>query len=90
MHGLGLRSPETPSPLSLFMNILCRSGGELSFDPLITRSGDTFTFETQLGAVVVFSACPQDIRLINGTAGQPAGAHFQIFDSDSRHGGDAE
>ena len=90
MHGLRLTPPETPSPLNLFMNIPWRSGGELSFDPPVTRPGDAITFEAQLDAVVAFSACPQDILPINGTAGQPTEAHFQVFDPDSRQGEDAK
>ena len=43
MHGLGLTPPETPSPLNLFMNIPWQSGGELSFDPPVTRPGDAIT-----------------------------------------------
>ena len=87
MHGLGLTPPETPSPLNLFMNIPWRSTGELSFDPPVTRPGDAITFEAQLDAVVVFSACPQDILPINGTAGRPTEAHFQVSDPNPQHGG---
>ena len=86
MHGLGLTPPETPSPLNLFMNIPWRSGGELSFDPPVTRPGDSITFEAQLDAVIVFSACPQDILPINGTTGQPTEAHFRIHDAEVRQG----
>ena len=87
MQGLGLTPPETPSPLNLFMNIPWQNTGELSFDPPVTRPGDAVTFEAQLDAVVVFSACPQDILPVNGTAGRPTEAHFRIFDAESRHGG---
>ena len=89
MHALGLTPPETPSPLNLFMNIPWQSGGELSFDPPVTRPGDAITFEAQLDAVMAFSACPQDILPINGTAGRPTEAHFQILDPDSLQGGRA-
>ena len=87
MQVLGMTPPETPSPLNLFMNIPWQNGGELSFDPPVTRPGDAITFEAQLDAVMVFSACPQDILPINGTAGRPTEAHFRIVDADSRNGG---
>ena len=87
MHGLGLTPPETPSPLNLFMNIPWQRAGALSFDPPVTRPGDSITFEAQLDAVMVFSACPQDILPINGTAGQPTEAHFRISDPDPKRGG---
>ena len=88
MHALGLTPPETPSPLNLFMNIPWQSTGELSFDPPVTRPGDSITFEAQLGAVVAFSACPQDILPINGTAGRTTEAHYEISDPALEHGGD--
>ena len=87
MHSVGLTPPETPSPLNLFMNIPWQRAGALSFDPPVTRPGDSITFEAQLDAVMVFSACPQDILPINGTAGQPTEAHFRISDSDPKRGG---
>ncbi|MCY4221411.1 MAG: urea carboxylase-associated family protein [Thiotrichales bacterium] len=86
MHGLGLTPPETPSPLNLFMNIPWQSGGALSFDPPVTRPGDSITLEAQLDAVVAFSACPQDILPINGKAGRPTEAHFRIHDAGARNG----
>ena len=76
MHALGLTPPETPSPLNLFMNIPWRSGGELSFDPPVTRPGDYIVLEAQLDLVVAFSACPQDILPINGAAGRPTRGPF--------------
>ena len=87
MRSLGLTPPETPCPLNLFMNIPWQSGGELSFDPPVTRPGDSITFEVQLDAVMAFSACPQDLLPVNGTAGRPTEAHFQIFDPAARQGG---
>ena len=87
MRSLGLTPPETPCPLNLFMNIPWQSGGELSFDPPVTRPGDSITFEAQLDAVMAFSACPQDLLPVNGTAGRPTEAHFQIFDPAARQGG---
>ena len=89
MHELGLAPPETPCPLNLFMNIPWSSAGELSFEPPVTRPGDSITFEAQLDAVVVFSACPQDILPINGTTGRPTEAHFRIHDAEARQGGNA-
>ena len=79
--------PETPSPLNLFMNIPWQGDGALSFDPPVTRPGDSITFEAQLDAVVAFSACPQDILPINGTTGRPTEAHFEISEPIPKQGG---
>jgi uncharacterized protein YcgI (DUF1989 family) len=77
---LGLRPPETPSPLNLFMNIPWTQAGALSFEEPKTKPGDYVVLKAELDAVVAMSACPQDILPINGRARQPTEAHFQISD----------
>ncbi len=79
MNELGLEAPETPSPLNLFMNIPWTAQGALAFEPPLTRPGDYVVLEAQLDLVIAFSACPQDILPVNGTAGRPTEAHFQII-----------
>ncbi|MBI1779501.1 MAG: urea carboxylase-associated family protein [Proteobacteria bacterium] len=78
MAELGLRPPETPSPLNLFMNIPWTASGELSFEEPKTKPGDYVVLRAELDVVVAMSACPQDILPINGRARQPTEAHFQI------------
>jgi uncharacterized protein YcgI (DUF1989 family) len=80
MDALGLEAPETPSPLNLFMNIPWSADGALAFEPPLTRPGDYVVLEANLDLVIAFSACPQDILPVNGKAGQPTEAHFQILD----------
>ena len=82
LNELGLEPPETPSPLNLFMNIPWTAKGELAFEPPMTRPGDYVVLEAQIDVVIAFSACPQDILPINGKAGRPTEAHFQILDCD--------
>ncbi|HEX9585080.1 MAG TPA: urea carboxylase-associated family protein [Gammaproteobacteria bacterium] len=79
MAELELSPPETPSPLNLFMNIPWTADGTLSFEPPVTRPGDYVTFEARTDLVIAFSACPQDILPINGKAGRPTEAHFEIL-----------
>jgi len=45
----------------------------------VTRPGDYVTFEARTDLVIAFSACPQDILPINGKAGRPTEAHFEIL-----------
>ena len=78
MRELELSPPETPSPLNLFMNIPWTADGTLAFEPPVTRPGDYVVFEAQVDLVIAFSACPQDILPINGKAGTPTEAHFEI------------
>ncbi len=79
MKAIGLEAPETPSPWNLFMNIPWSADGTLAFEPPLTRPGDYVVLEAKLDVVIAFSACPQDILPINGRAGRPTEAHFQIL-----------
>jgi uncharacterized protein YcgI (DUF1989 family) len=75
---LGLRPPETPSPLNLFMNIPWTADGVLSFEPPVSTRGSYIRLRAEMDLVIAFSACPQDILPINGRAGQTTEAHFCI------------
>ena len=76
---LGLRPPETPSPLNLFMNIPIKPDNSLSFEPAVSRPGDRVVLQAEMDCVIAFSACPQDIVPINGLARKPTEAHYQIL-----------
>ena len=75
---LGLRPPEVPSPLNLFMNIPVKDGKVLEFCPPVSRPGDRVALVAEMDCIVVFSACPQDILPINGIGRKPTEAHFVI------------
>jgi uncharacterized protein YcgI (DUF1989 family) len=75
---LGLKAPETPSPLNLFMNVPVQPNGSLRFDPPVSTPGSYVSMRAEMDLVVAFSACPQDILPVNGTACRPTEAHFQI------------
>jgi uncharacterized protein YcgI (DUF1989 family) len=53
--------------------------GALSFEEPLTKPGDYVVLRAEMDLVIAFSACPQDILPINGRAGQPTEAHFQIL-----------
>lgn len=78
MNAIGLRAPETPSPLNLFMNIPWTAPGGLSFEAPETRPGDYVILRARLSCVVAMSACPQDILPINGH--HPTEAHYEVTD----------
>jgi hypothetical protein len=80
LNALGLTSPETPSPFNLFMNIPWTEAGDLSFNAPISTPGSYVVLRAEMDAVIAFSACPQDILPINGTACTPTEAHFEILD----------
>jgi len=79
LAALGLSPPETPSPLNLFMNIPWTGSGELSFDPPVSTPGSYVALRAEMDLVIAFSACPQDILLINGIGCKPTDAHFEIL-----------
>lgn len=79
LGALGLKPPETPSPLNLWMNIPIRPDGSLSFDPPVSRRGDYVVLQAEMDAVVAFSACPQDVLPINGVGRSPTEAHFEVM-----------
>ncbi len=78
MKALGFTPPETPSPLNLFMNIPWTPDGQLSFDAPVSTRGSYVVLRAEMDLIIAFSACPQDILPINGTAGKPTEAHFEI------------
>jgi hypothetical protein len=79
MRQLGLRAPECPSPLNLWMNIPVGEGGRTEWGEPVSKPGDHVVLRAELDCVVAMSACPQDILPINGAARQPTEAHYQIL-----------
>jgi uncharacterized protein len=61
----GIPYDAVPSPLNLFMNIPWTAEGALEFAPSPARQGDYVTLEALTDVIVVLSACPQDIVVIN-------------------------
>jgi uncharacterized protein len=62
-HGITYQA--VPSPLNLFMNIPWSAEGALEFAPSPARRGDYVTLAALADVLVVLSACPQDIVVIN-------------------------
>lgn len=77
---LGYAEQPVPAPLNLFMNIPVAGDGSLRFEPSPARPGDAVTLEAVRDAVVVFSACPQDLVPINGAAMRPTAIAVDIPD----------
>jgi uncharacterized protein YcgI (DUF1989 family) len=60
------------------MNIPWRQDGLLEWGNCLCKKGDHVIFRTEMDAIVVFSACPQDMLPINN--GTPTEAHFEVLD----------
>ena len=78
LSALGLIAPETPCPLNLFMNIPLGTGGTLSFAAPASAPGSFVRLRAEMDAIIVFSACPQDMVPVNGLACTPTEAHYRI------------
>jgi hypothetical protein len=79
MAQLGLTPPETPSPLNMWMNIPVGRDNSIQFLPTVAKPGDCVVLRAEMDVVMAFSACPQDILPINGTACKPVECHFQVI-----------
>jgi uncharacterized protein len=77
MAALGLRPPEVPCPLNMWMNIPVRPDGSLGFEPTVAKPGDHVLLRAEMDLVAVFSACPMDITPVNGL--KPTNAHFLVL-----------
>jgi uncharacterized protein YcgI (DUF1989 family) len=75
---LGITAARVPNPFNLFQNMPWTQTGQLSFTAPVSRPGDTVTFRAVRDAVVVMSACPQDLLPVNGTAQRPTDVEFRI------------
>jgi uncharacterized protein YcgI (DUF1989 family) len=80
LQAIGLKRVVHPAPFNLFMNIPVKDGVAVSFEPPVTKPGDSITFRAEMDAVIAFSACPQDLIPINGKDCVIHDAHFEILD----------
>ena len=78
MAELGLVAPETPAPLNLFMNIPVIDGNRVEIRPPVSTPGSFVELRAEMDCVFAFSACPQDMLPINGSAMRPTEAHFEV------------
>lgn len=80
MRQIGQRAPETPSPLNLWMNIPVAPDGATAWGEPLSKPGDYVILRARMDCIVAMSCCPQDLLPINGAAGKPTEAHYQILD----------
>ncbi len=67
LFGLGYTTPVVPQPVNVFMRVPVTPDGRLKWLPAATEPGDSITVRAELDCVVVLSACPQDLTVINGS-----------------------
>ena len=75
---LGLTAACTPAPLNLFMNVSVGRDNAVIRDVPRSGPGDSVTLRAEMDAVVVFSACPQDVTPINGAECMPRDVAYAV------------
>jgi uncharacterized protein YcgI (DUF1989 family) len=81
LASVGLAIATTPSPLNLFENARPTSDGTIGIAPPVATPGSCVTLRAEMDALLVFSACPQDMVPTNGADLVPTDAHLRILDS---------
>jgi uncharacterized protein len=76
LAAIGLRTPEVPCALNLWMNIPVASDGAIGWLPAASAPGDHVDLHAEIDCIVVMSACPQDIIAINSH--RPCELHFVV------------
>ena len=76
---IGRAVDHTPGPLNLFMNVPWDRDGALDREPPRSRPGDRVRLRAEMDAIVVLSACPQDVTPINGPECTPRDAHYEVI-----------
>jgi uncharacterized protein len=78
LGAIGATPPDIPAPLNLFMNIPVIDGTRTDVRAPVSTPGSYVTLRAEIDCIIAFSACPQDMIPINGTAMRPTEAHFEI------------
>lgn len=83
---VGLAAPFTPASLNLFMNVPVKADGTVDRIPPATVAGDYVVLRAEMDLILVLSACPQDITLINGDARTPKDIAVALTNNDEDAG----
>ncbi|OIW30212.1 aminomethyltransferase [Coniochaeta ligniaria NRRL 30616] len=76
LQKVGVKIDSVPSPLNLFMNVPVGSNGSLEFANPVSEAGQYVTLQANVSLILVMSACPQDLTLVNG--GSCSDIHFTV------------
>lgn len=75
----GIEGPSfVPQPLNLFMRVPIQPDGTFSIESPMARPGDHVRLRALADAVVVLSACPQDLAPTNGSGRTPTEVEYHV------------
>ena len=78
MRRYGFDVAHAPQPINVFANFRVKPDGTFSLDECLTTAGDSASFRLLTDAIVVLSACPQDI--VKFQPGGPSDMAVEITD----------
>lgn len=78
LAAIGERAPGVPQPFNVWMNIPVRADGSIDWLPPVTKPGDRIALRADRDAILVMSACPQDMIPVNGPEMKPVELHFAV------------
>lgn len=78
LAAIGRHTTEVPAPLNVWMNNPVAADGSIRWLPPVCRAGDSTTFRAEIDAVIVMSACPQDLVPVNGADCVPRELSFRV------------
>ena len=79
LNALGISVPLTPEPLNLFMNVVLAPDLSVLRASPTSRPGDFIALRAEMDLILVLSACPQDITIINSEDRTPRDVTVRMF-----------
>lgn len=79
MRNIGLKAPECPSPLNLWMIIPISTAGEVQWGEPELKQGDYIVLRAAMDCIVVMSCCPQDMVAIHGGGAKPTDVEYEVL-----------
>jgi uncharacterized protein YcgI (DUF1989 family) len=70
--------PFTPASLNVFMNVPVHADGTLERHAPASKAGDHVALRAEMDLLLVLSACPQDVTVINGEDRTPRDVSIRI------------
>lgn len=75
---IGESAAHVPSPFNIWMNIPVSKSGDYSWEPPVSKQGDSVSLKAHENCIAVMSACPQDMTPVNGVDANPSDLEFEI------------
>jgi uncharacterized protein YcgI (DUF1989 family) len=82
LSGKATDLPFTPASLNLFMNVPVHADGALERHAPASKAGDYVSLRAEMDLLLVLSACPQDVTVINGDDRTPRDVAIRIVGDD--------